>query len=167
MDIQISAVLAEDVPTIGTLAREIWQVAYLDMIGQGQIDYMLAQRYSAERMREELALPHVWWRKIRLAGETVGFSSCHLDADKAEMKLDKLYVHPRCQRQGLGGRLMADAVDLARARGCRDLVLCVHKHNGPAIAAYRKHGFDIREPVYIDIGGGFVMDDYLMAKAVA
>ena len=83
------------------------------------------------------------------------------------MKLDKLYVHPSWQRLGLGGRLIAHAEELAVAQACRSLVLAVNKGNGPAIAAYQKHGFAIRESICVDIGGGFVMDDWLMSKSLA
>ena len=166
MHIDIRPVAPAEVDAVASLAREIWQVAYLELIGQDQIDFMLAQRYSARHMLDELARPDIWWRQLMIDGERAGFSSCHLDAAKGEMKLDKLYVHPRHQRLGLGGRLIADADKLARQQGCQHLVLCVHKRNAPAIAAYGKHGFAVREPVYIDIGGGYVMDDYLMAKSV-
>ena len=166
MRIDISPVVPVDVEPIAALAREIWQAAYLDLIGQGQIDFMLAQRYGTGRMMDELARPDIWWRQLMQDGQRAGFSSCHLDAAKAEMKLDKLYVHPRHQRLGLGGRLIADAEHLAQAQGCSTLTLCVNKGNAPAIAAYEKHGFSVREAVCIDIGGGYVMDDYLMAKPV-
>ena len=43
-------------------------------------------------------------------------------------------------------------------------MLAVNKHNFNAIAAYRKHGFIVREAVVKEIGGGFVMDDYIMEK---
>jgi len=46
------------------------------------------------------------------------------------------------------------------------VVLAVNKKNAKAIAAYRKHGFAIRESAVTDIGSGFVMDDYVMAKEV-
>ncbi|MDD5296974.1 MAG: GNAT family N-acetyltransferase [Rhodocyclaceae bacterium] len=162
--VEIRAVRADEVEAIGALARVIWQAAYLDMIGQGQIDYMLAQRYGAERMREELARPDIWWRQILVDGQRLGFYACQTGEKPGELKLDKLYVHPGHQRRGLGGRLLAHASELARGQGCHTLVLAVHKGNAPAIAAYKKHGFAIREPIYIDIGGGYVMDDYLMEK---
>lgn len=165
MRIEISPVGDEEVDRIAALARETWQSAYLEIIGQGQIDYMLAQRYGAQRMREELAHPGIAWRKIQMDGELAGFSSCHQDGET--LKLDKLYVHPRHQRQGLGGHLIADALAIARARGCRWLILCVNKRNAQAIAAYRKHGFTVRESVRTDIGGGYVMDDHVMEKSVA
>ncbi|MEO8488040.1 MAG: hypothetical protein ABI585_17060, partial [Betaproteobacteria bacterium] len=45
-----------------------------------------------------------------------------------------------------------------------NLVLNVNKRNAKAIAAYRACGLATREDVVVDIGGGFVMDDYVMAK---
>jgi ribosomal protein S18 acetylase RimI-like enzyme len=45
-------------------------------------------------------------------------------------------------------------------------VLAVNKHNAQAIAAYRKNGFRVADAVVKDIGGGFVMDDYIMELAV-
>jgi ribosomal protein S18 acetylase RimI-like enzyme len=42
--------------------------------------------------------------------------------------------------------------------------LQVNKRNAGAIGAYRKAGFDIINEAVFEIGGGFVMDDYLMAK---
>jgi ribosomal protein S18 acetylase RimI-like enzyme len=54
----------------------------------------------------------------------------------------------------------------ARSLGLREVSFAVNKHNHAAIAAYRKYGFDIREAVVKDIGGGFEMDDYIMARSV-
>jgi ribosomal protein S18 acetylase RimI-like enzyme len=54
----------------------------------------------------------------------------------------------------------------ARERGCRSLVLQVNKRNDIAVAFYRKAGFSVREEAVFDIGGGFVMDDYVMEKAL-
>ncbi|MBU6402017.1 MAG: GNAT family N-acetyltransferase [Verrucomicrobia bacterium] len=83
-----------------------------------------------------------------------------------DLKLHKLYVHPAWQRRGLGTQLLRHVEQTARAGGFRTLVLSVNKANAQAIAAYRKNGFTVREAIVTDIGGGFVMDDYVMAKAV-
>jgi ribosomal protein S18 acetylase RimI-like enzyme len=40
----------------------------------------------------------------------------------------------------------------------------VNKRNERAINSYRKYGFAVRETVVDDIGGGFVMDDFIMEK---
>ncbi|WP_431021594.1 hypothetical protein, partial [Chromobacterium phragmitis] len=46
------------------------------------------------------------------------------------------------------------------------LMLTVNRHNAEAIAVYEKRGFRVRGEVAADIGNGFVMDDYVMAKNV-
>lgn len=166
-DIQITPIGPDEVHAVAALARQIWQVAYLDLIGQAQIDYMLAQRYAAQRLTDELARPDIWWRQIFVEGERCGFSCCQLTEEAATLKLDKLYVHPAQQRQGLGARLVADACQLALAQGCRRLILAVNKGNQAAIAAYRRYGFTVEKSVRVDIGGGFVMDDFVMAKSLA
>lgn len=165
-EIEICALAPEEVEAVAQLAREIWQLAYLDLIGQAQIDYMLGERYGAGRMREELSRPDIWWRQVLVDGERAGFYACQLAGAEGEMKLDKLYVHPSHQRKGLGGRLMTHACELARSQDCHTLMLAVNKRNENAIAAYRKYGFTIRESVCVDIGGGFVMNDYLMEKCL-
>jgi len=57
---------------------------------------------------------------------------------------------------------------VARAleNACETLILAVNKGNSNAIAAYRKQGFSIRDSVSVDIGGGFVMDDFIMARSL-
>ena len=42
--------------------------------------------------------------------------------------------------------------------------LNVNKGNVRAIAFYQKRGFGVIKSVVLDVGGGFVMDDYVMGK---
>lgn len=156
----------QDIDTVRALAELIWQQHYPPIIGQAQTDYMLAQRYSAQVIVAELDSGQVWWRKLELGGTLIGFSAC-LPADvPGELKLDKLYVHPQYQRRGYGALLIDDAEELACAQRCRTLILAVNKNNRSAIAAYEKHGFHVRAAVVKPIGGGFVMDDFIMVKTV-
>jgi ribosomal protein S18 acetylase RimI-like enzyme len=81
-------------------------------------------------------------------------------------KLHKLYVDPAHQRRGLGRGLVARVEELARAAGAGRLTLNVNKRNDAAVAAYRRWGFEVTSAVVLDIGGGFVMDDWIMEKAL-
>jgi ribosomal protein S18 acetylase RimI-like enzyme len=155
----------EDVESVSALAKDIWHAHYPGIISVAQIEYMLKQRYDPQVIREELAQSHVWWYK-EVQQRMIAFMALQLEPGGAAMKIDKLYVHPVRQRCGSGGRLIRQAVDAAGARGCRELVLAVNRNNASAIAAYRKYGFNIREAVVKDIGGGFVMDDYIMVKVL-
>jgi ribosomal protein S18 acetylase RimI-like enzyme len=163
---EIKPVRPADVDAIASLAREIWQSAYAGIISQAQIDYMLGQRYNAPRLLEELGKPGYWWDQALVEGLRVGFSSCYLTDLPGEIKLDKVYVHPAQQRSGIGGALIERVVAHGRAASCHTLILAVNKQNAKAIAAYEKQGFSLRDSVRVDIGGGFVMDDFIMARSI-
>jgi len=82
--------------------------------------------------------------------------------DGVRCKVDKLYVDPGHQRQGIGAALLQTVQEWARQQqGCR-LWLQVNRGNTQAVAAYLKYGFGITESRVFDIGHGFVMDDHVM-----
>jgi diamine N-acetyltransferase len=160
----VKRVAPEDAAAISALAREIWYPHYSAIISRAQIEYMLEQRYDPQIIRAELEGGDAWWDKLLVNGRMIGFTSCFLTGKAGEMKLDKLYVHHDHQRKGYGRMLLDRVLGIARAHGCTTLILAVNKHNYNAIAAYDKYGFRIAESVVKDIGGGFVMDDYIMQK---
>jgi GNAT superfamily N-acetyltransferase len=164
--VSITSLANTDVDALCRLAAEIWRHHYPAIIGKPQTEYMLAQRYAPSIVRDELAQGRVWWDVLRERGEMIAFASSFPADDRHAVKLDKLYVHPDHQRRGYGGLLIAHACERARRFGYPFVVLAVNKHNASAIAAYHKHGFAICEAVVKDIGGGFVMDDYIMERAV-
>jgi ribosomal protein S18 acetylase RimI-like enzyme len=166
MIIRIDPVSPADVDALAALARVVWQQAYADIISPAQIDYMLEQRYNASRLLSELGTAGIWWDKAMRDGQLVAFASTLLTDTPGEMKLDKLYVDPLQQRLGLGGQLIELAVQRARAHGLETMILAVNKNNTRALNAYRKHGFVEREAVCVEIGNGFVMDDFIMAKSL-
>lgn len=164
--IRIAPLAMEDVDRLCTLAAEIWRRHYAGIISAAQIEYMLGQRYSRQVLGPELQRGDLWWDQLLVAGRLTGFASYFFNSNAGEMKLDKLYVHHDHQRKGYGRMLLDRAVTIARAYGCGSLVLAVNKNNRNAIAAYEKYGFSIADSIVKDIGGGFVMDDYLMTKEV-
>jgi len=166
MSAEILPVTATDVEAIARLARVVWQATYPGIISQEQIDFMLAQRYDSVRLLAELRLDTVYWDKALVDGELAAFSSTVASTLANEWKLDKIYVDPARQRLGMGGLLIARAGEHALRRGGDTLILAVNKRNAHAIAAYRKHGFAVREAVRVDIGNGFLMDDFIMAKSL-
>lgn len=164
--VRIERLTAADVEPLCALAREIWYTHYPAIISTAQIEYMLEQRYNGGVVRAELQRDDLWWDKLMVGEVMAGFSSYFLTGVPGEMKLDKVYVHPRRQRRGYGGLMIARACEVARSRGCSRLTLAVNKNNRSAVNAYLKHGFRIADAVVKDIGQGFVMDDYILEKPV-
>jgi ribosomal protein S18 acetylase RimI-like enzyme len=163
-DVSIVPLRATDVPALAMLAREIWRAHYPGIISRAQIEYMLAERYDEAVICKELEAADLWWDVLKQNGRMAAYTSYGLTDVAGEMKIDKLYVHPQAQRQGYGGRLIHHVAAVAARRGCRRLTLAVNRHNPPAIAAYHKHGFHIARTSVRNIGGGFVMDDYIMVR---
>ena len=164
--VRITSLTIADVERLCALAAEIWRAHYPAIISAAQIEYMLAGRYNPALVRDELQRGDLWWDQLLVNDRMTGFAAYFLTANAGEMKLDKLYVHPDHQRRGYGGMLLDRAAAIARAYGCATLVLAVNKLNRNALATYEKNGFRIADAVVKDIGGGFVMDDYLMTKNV-
>lgn len=149
-----------DVPAICELARTIWQATYSGLIPQAQIDYMLADRYAPDRLYAQLEDPDHAWRIAWWAGEKVGFA--HASFDAGGCKLEKLYIHPDSQRRGIGRALLVDVKLFARSCAATRLWLQVNRGNTGALKAYQQYGFVVKEARVFDIGGGFVMDDFVM-----
>jgi GNAT superfamily N-acetyltransferase len=162
----IAPVEARDIEAVATLAHEVWYAHYPGIISVAQIEYMLEQRYAPAVIGAELARADVWWYKLTVNDRIVAFSALQMEADRVALKIDKLYVQPSQQRGGCGGMLIRQAAVTARRQGCRELLLAVNRKNSAAISAYRKYGFVVCTAAVKDIGGGFVMDDFIMTKVL-
>jgi diamine N-acetyltransferase len=163
-DASIVAASLADIPVVQRLAHVIWHRHYPAIIPGAQIDYMLERGYSDAALAHFLDAPGAGLALATVDKQPVGFAAwCEGDGARTT-KLDKLYVLHDWHRHGLGRRLIAHVERQARANGSDTLVLNVNKRNLSSIEAYRHCGFSLREAVVVDIGHGFVMDDYVMAK---
>jgi GNAT superfamily N-acetyltransferase len=153
-----------DLVTVQRLAHEIWHRHYPGILSTAQIDYMLARGYSRDAL-----LPFVTdaARGLALAEEgrqPIGFAAWYRPDEPATLKLDKLYVLPDRHGSGVGRALIVHVAAAARAAGCRTLILIVNRGFTGAIRAFERCGFVVRETGDFPIGGGFVMEDYIMAR---
>jgi len=76
--------------------------------------------------------------------------------------LSKVYLLHEARGQGRFRQMLEYLRGLCREVGARTIWLTVNRRNERAIGAYRRAGFrEVRAQV-TDIGGGYVMDDYIM-----
>ena len=161
---QIIQATEADLPAISELAGVVWRACYPGIITHAQIDYMLARMYSLDVLRDEIRSQGIRYDPLLVDGQPAGFASYGPTSEAGVMKLHKLYLSPEMHGRGLGSRLLQHVEREVRAGAGRRLTLSVNKRNTKAITAYQRNGFVVAESVVTDIGGGFVMDDYIMAK---
>jgi len=156
-----------DVPAIARLAGLIWRSHYPGIISTEQIEYMLAKMYSLETLREEIRLRSIRYERLLAGQELAGFASHGPTEQPKLFKLHKIYLHPAWHGQGHGSLLLRHCEREVCKLGADRLALTVNKRNSQAMAAYQRNGFAITDSVVVNIGGGFVMDDYVMTKELS
>ena len=152
----------EQIATVAALAREIWTQHYEPIIGAAQVEYMLAKFQSAETIARQIVAEGY---EYYLAPEA-GYLALVPDRTKKSMLLSKIYVKAARRGTGLGRALVAFAEKRAAELECAELWLTVNRNNTGSIAFYERAGFQKTRMVVTDIGDGFVMDDWWMAKEV-
>lgn len=147
------------------VARRAWHAHYPGIISVDQIDYMLEKGYSRQLILDEIELQCINWLSIEDGAKIVGFVSIGPYGTDI-MKLHKLYLLPEYHGKGLGAMALSKVEQIARSSNTHKLVLNVNKHNTKAIRSYERAGWWVTVEVSIDIGNGFVMDDYVMTKRI-
>jgi ribosomal protein S18 acetylase RimI-like enzyme len=157
------ATSGEDVSEVARLAREIWNEHYPPIIGKEQVDYMVAKFQSAEAIREQIAAGFEYYL-IVLDGSAAGYLAVVPEPESSSLLLSKIYVRRHSRGMGLGEAALRLAENICRERNLGGIRLCVNKRNARSIAWYERRGFSISGPTVRDIGGGFLMDDFMMEK---
>jgi len=168
----LTPVTEPDFSLLRELSSTIWRQHYAGIVSAAQIEYMLAGRFSDESLREHIHAADKWLELLRVAGTPVGYCAHELadmqgnERTPVAMKLGQLYVLESHRGMGLGRFMLGHVEHRARAVGSRLIWLQVNKKNSEAIGFYRAMGFEIAREAVFDIGGGFLMDDYIMDKHV-
>ncbi len=153
-----------DIELLSSLAREIWTVCYPGIIANEQIEYMLNLMYAQESIAQEIQ-DNVQWVILESDTFPIGFLS--FTPSDGTVKLNKLYLKAEQQGKGFGKAGLKYVIEYARNNHFKRVYLTVNKNNIKAINAYEKTGFVRTESVVNDIGGGFVMDDYIYSFEIA
>lgn len=92
-------------------------------------------------------------RVLEVDGQVAGVALLVATMDRGEMRLASIAVDPDHQGEGLGRRLLGDAMEAARDRGARRMILEVRVGNRRAQRLYADEGFDVvdrLEGYYVD-----------------
>ena len=146
------------------LADIIWNEYFPPIIGQAQVDYMLAKFQSRGAIEAQIATGYRYFL-IQSDDESLGYTAFRDDFEDASRFLAKLYIRADKRGQGIARHVLDEMLVQARAEGLKKLWLTVNRYNRLAIEVYRALGLRITGELVTDIGAGFVMDDYRMEIA--
>ena len=155
---------SSDIDSIMELAAATWYPSYDAILSKHQIDYMLGLFYSHESLTYQMENGHCFLM-LSNQGKDIGFASFEPHYKKGITKLHKLYVLPQQQGTG-GGRLLISAIESeSAANGDKAITLNVNRYN-QALNFYLRSGFEIIDAEDINIGHGYLMEDYIMSKTL-
>ncbi len=162
--ITISEATVEDLPIIRRIAYETWPVAYGKILAQDQLDYMLEKFYSDETLYNNMINNGHRFLLVSANREYLGFASYeHRYEQRQVTRLHKLYVLPSAQGKGAGKLLLTEVERLAQLHQAQVVSLNVNRFN-KAYDFYLKSGYKNVGEIDIQIGNGFLMEDYMMEK---
>ena len=162
---KLTALKIEQLPIVIGLTKKIWPVAYGEILSKAQLDYMIDKFYNETALRELIQKGHVFYLAQDDNEKYVGFVSYELNSEPNKTKIHKIYVLPETQGTGLGRQFFELVKEKAIENNQNAIFLNVNKYNN-AIHFYTKLGFVKVKDEIIDIGNGYVMDDYVMEVAV-
>lgn len=143
------------------LAYATWPDTFKEILSKEQIAYMLQWMYNEKTLTQQVESGHQFYVYFENS-KPLGFMGLELHHPTLDsLKIHKLYVLPETQGSGIGKKLIAYAEKLAKADEIKKLVLNVNRFN-KAVEFYKHLGFVIQYEENIDIGNGYLMEDYVM-----
>lgn len=176
-----------DLDALADLAHEIWFEYWPQFIGEEQTAYMVKQFQSQEALARDIAEHNYEYFFVKdEANKTVGYVGVapeRFEGNEADPKaaahgkaitplypnrlfISKIYLLKEERGKHYASQILKLLVEHAQEQGLGGMYLTVNKGNELGIRAYKGNGFKTIESVEADIGNGFVMDDYIMARSV-
>lgn len=164
--IKIYLAKEKDYQIIQAIAHETWYPTFGEILSKEQIKYMLEMMYSISSITEQVAKKNHVFLLAQEGENHLGYASYELHYKGAnKTKVHKIYILPTAQGKGVGKSLFQEIEKIAKANDNDTLSLNVNRQN-KAVDFYEKLGFEKIGTEDIDIGNGFLMEDFIMDKKI-
>ncbi|TGP26903.1 MULTISPECIES: GNAT family N-acetyltransferase [unclassified Mesorhizobium] len=150
-----------DLAAVRALLVETWHATYDAIYGARRVAEITDDWHSIASLRARLTRPNSEFLIADDGKRIGGMAYASATTDPKIVLLNQLYVHPDCQRQGIGQSLL-DEVELSFPEA-RILRLEVEAANAPAIAFYEANGFRPAGRT-ADCGGGSGIPALILEK---
>lgn len=161
-----------DIGSIQTMADNVFRHTYRNIITPEQMEFMMEWMYSTDSLTEQMNNGHIY-SIISADGQDVGYVSINKEQEGEDgttlFHLQKIYVLPEMQGNGLGAKLLLHAEEqmLGLTDGGRVRYELNVNRNNKAVDFYKRMGMHKDRTGDFPIGNGFYMNDYIMAKEIS
>jgi len=159
MQVSLHKAQESDFTLIAELANVIWHNHYVPIVGEDQVNYMLANIYSKKSLTEQtLDKKHVFYL-IQEKNKTIGFVSISSE-NTSDFWIHKFYILQENQNTGIGSKVFYELTK--QMNNPKNIRLTVNRQNYKSINFYFKLGFKIEKVADFDIGNNYFMNDFIM-----
>ncbi len=153
-----------DISQIKQIAAETWPATYGKILSAAQIEYMLNLFYSAAALKKSMELQNYTFAVNN--AKILGYCGIeHKFHSSPITRIHKLYILPESQGLNVGRKFIEHITENAFENSSNTLSLNVNKYNS-ALHFYNKLGFEIVSEETIEIGNGYLMEDFVMEKEI-
>jgi ribosomal protein S18 acetylase RimI-like enzyme len=157
----IRALKQDELLIVHEIAHATWPDTFKDILTQEQIQYMLNWMYNLKHLENQFNQGHQFYI-AELEEMPVGFIGIEPNhPEKGLTKIHKIYILPNKQGLGIGKKLIEYVKELSIQSEMEGLLLNVNRYN-KAVDFYKAIGFNILFEENIDIGNGYLMEDFVM-----
>ena len=161
MHLLIQPLQLNQIDSLVDLAEIIWHKHYDSIIGSDQVNYMLAKFQNEKAILQQQADGYQYYAAIENS-ILVGYFSIK-EEENNSLFISKFYLSDQVRGKGYGRDMLQFIESLAINSEKRSLDLTVNKFNS-AFDIYLKLGFEKVGNAQFDIGGGYIMDDFVLKK---
>ncbi len=152
----------DDIIAVVNLAKEIWEDHFTPLIGSEQVEYMLSNYQSINSITKQIQDENFSYYSVTNGDDLLGYFAYYPKCE--QLYLSKFYLKKEARGAGFGRKVITFLESEARDMQAKSLELNVYKGNDHTISIYEKMGFRIVAEPQIDIGNGFILNDYVMQK---
>lgn len=157
----IRALKQDELSIVHEIAHATWPDTFKDILSQEQIQYMLNWMYDLKHLENQFNQGHQFF-VAEIEGKPVGFIGIEPNyPEKGLTKIHKIYILPNQQGLGIGKKLIEYVRELSIQSEMEGLLLNVNRYN-KAVDFYKAIDFIILFEENIDIGNGYMMEDFVM-----
>lgn len=153
-NLQLKIITKEDCKNLFTLMKEIYPLAYSHFWNDDGNWYVNSQ-YSKENILKELSQENAEYYFILFKDEIIGNFRIIWDdklsnlSEEKQLKLHRIYLHPKIQGKGIGKQLMIWLEEIAKQKDYKIIWLDAMDAQPQAFQFYKNFGYNYHSHVFL------------------